>query len=124
MSDNSQSIFDALKQIHEKYKFIDPLEEKGVPKDWVCVINSRTHSQIKAELAQQNPFPMIAQAIGDPVERFIRRELWVIDMADDGLNFMSHLEMFRKYAEYFLRRIELAKLRKQDEEASDSEAQS
>lgn len=97
----------------KQFNLSDPLEEKGIAKDWVCVINDRTYAEIKAWLAQNSP--TVAIEIGDPVERFLRRDLWVIGRAESGLNFMPQLEMFTRYAAHFLHQIEMAKQRKQDE---------
>jgi hypothetical protein len=120
MDDNTNQIFASLKAIHEKYNVPDPLEQQGIPKDWVCVINHKTYYELKRVIDLQPPSPY--GNYGDPVERSIGRELMIIGMADDGANFMPKLEVYRQYAAHFLYQIEIAKERKSREaEESDSD---
>lgn len=110
MNDNTNQILASLKAMHEKYNGPDPLEQQGIPKDWVCVINSKTYYEVKRAIDLQPALPY--GNYGDPVERSIGRKLMIIDMADDGANFMPELEVYRQYAAHFLYQIQIAKERK------------
>jgi hypothetical protein len=89
----------------------DPLLEKGVARDWVCVVNYRTHAALE-EYARKQP-SMWGQSMS--VDALVGRRTVIVPAAEDGLSYMPELEMYRRYAEYFVARAraDLARIRRE-----------
>jgi hypothetical protein len=90
----------------------DPLLEKGVGRDWVCVVNHRTHAALE-EYARKQPPIMWGQSMS--VDTLVGRRTWVVPAAEDGVSYMPELEMYRRYADYFVARARaaLARIRRE-----------
>lgn len=89
----------------------DPLLEKGIERDWVCVVNYRTHATIE-EYARTQP-TMWGQSMS--VDSLTGRRTKIVPVAENGLLYMPELEMYRRYADYFVARARaaLARIRRE-----------
>lgn len=89
----------------------DPLLEKGVERDWICVVNYRTHAALE-EYARNQP-SMWGQSMS--VSALTGRRTEIVPVAEDGLLYMPEIEMYRRYKEYFMARIQadLARIRRE-----------
>jgi hypothetical protein len=103
----------------------DPLQQRGIPKDWVCVIHPAIEQKLRYEMPKNEP-DSIAQLIQPPpmaylaydvLRQYTGRETWVIDAAPmDKVEYMAKETMFGKYAQWFMARAILARTQKEDDD--------
>jgi len=109
---------DTIKKMLEQMNKPDALEEKGIPKDWVCVLHPRLEYALKDhyKLNDLPPNSMIG-FLYNSVQHITGRKTFIISSApQDKVEYMPELTMHIKYADYF---ISLAELRKMSEDESE-----
>lgn len=95
----------------------DPLLEKGIEKDWVCVINPALVSAIKQLLKDTPPAHYVSPLY--ELDYVMGRRVFIINEAPRNVEYMPELTMRMKYAEHFQRQLQA--LSQDDESDSDDE---
>lgn len=91
------SIVDKLKQTLKRLREEDPLLQRGIQPDWVCVVHPRLVYLIEQE------FP------GKRIDEITRRRVWrILDAPEDRVEYMPFAVMVKKYARTFKALAELA----------------
>lgn len=91
----------------------DPLLQRGIQRDWVCVI----HPSMEFHLRHSAPLNPDAF---DRLERITGRETWILNSAPmNKIEYMPKLDMYKRYAEEFAAQARLAAIRKADEDKPD-----
>lgn len=92
------SIVDKLKQTLKRLREEDPLLQRGIQPDWVCVVHPRLVYLIEQE------FP------GKRIDEITGRRVWrILDAPEDRVEYMPFAVMVKKYARTFHALAELAK---------------
>jgi hypothetical protein len=94
----------------ERLKTGDLLQQKGVEKDWVCVINPALVHPLMQHVKELKPLPPLAllSAI-NPLDRVLGRQVFIINEAPLDVEYMPKLTMYAKYPGHFIRYIEILK---------------
>jgi len=99
---------EVLKKAIQDIRAADPLLQRGIPADYVCVVNPALIPALKAEFdriypatGMLNPPSFIAL---NWLSTLMGRKTWQIpDAPTDRVEYMSEIEMYRRYASYFKR---------------------
>lgn len=97
MSEQTSLTSDLLKRMMEGLPK-DPLLEKGIGKDWVCVINPALVSAIKEEAKK---FPQQFMTPLNELDVVMGRRVFIINEAPRTIEYMDELTMRVKYQEHF-----------------------
>lgn len=100
-----ENIVDALKKMVRDLRDRDPLLQSGIPRDYVCVVSPALVPALKAEFDRMHPavgaMPSSLPAL-NWLSTLMGRKTWQIpDAPRDRVEYMSELEMYRRYADYF-----------------------
>lgn len=117
---SKESLVSVLKQLEESIRAADPLLQRGIPRDYVCVVNPALVPALKAEFDQLPPavgaMPSSWLAL-NWLSTLTGRKTWQIpDAPRDRVEYMSELEMYRRYTDYF-KRVGIARLRELQHQA-------
>lgn len=89
----------------------DPLLQRGIDKDWVCVIHPQTAQALTRNSVEPTGTGQLSQMTG--------RETYIIDDAPQtAVEFMPRLTMYIRYARWFAAEAELAAQRKAESETT------
>lgn len=92
------SIVDKMRQALKQIQQEDPLLQRGIQPDWVCVVHPRLVYLIEQE------FP------GRRIDEITGRRVWrILDAPEDRVEYMPFAVMVKKYAQTFKALAELAK---------------
>lgn len=92
------SIVDKMRQMLKRLQQEDPLLQRGIQPDWVCVVHPRLVYLIEQE------FP------GKRIDEITGRRVWrILDAPEDRVEYMPFAVMVKKYAQTFQALAELAK---------------
>lgn len=107
MDDNGKSILSALDDLRKHMGDPDPLEQKGIGKDWICCMGPQTYADLERQIKQnEKPYP-VNSWLGaiDRVAMLVQRRVFVFDDIEYGR--LEYTPWAHAYARDLNRMIEM-----------------
>ncbi len=107
-STNTSNIVETLRRLHAEIQARDPLLQRGIPEHYVCVVNPALIPALKAEFYQAHPVIGLMQSPSLLALTWLnvltgRTTIQIPDAPLDRIEYMSPVEMYRRYAAFFQR---------------------
>lgn len=106
MDDNGKNIISALEDLRKHMGKPDPLEQKGVGKDWICCMGPQTYADLLRQDTERTPYPENS-FLGsiDRVAMLVQRRVFVFEDIEYGR--LEYMPWAHAYARDLNRMIEM-----------------